>query len=281
MRQAILWLGGAVIVLRLVIIDGVFHPGATAAKVSAAELTPFKPDWKPGLQWVVETISRQDQVRLSLNLNPPKSAPVSWQFAITGVEKVGERDCHKVEIHCLLRDEQQPVSTIWVDQLQLTLRRVQTRLPVRGGFRTLIESYEFPLGQTAPVLAPLPALPLDLPLFSGPLPQVGAFRYNAIQGPGGPKARGEIAFAFDVEQQVRQTEPGEVERLIAEPFRKDLGKKMLVEVRLQGSDRSKVRQVWQHDLPWPAVSDNGSCVSRLVKVMWGQTPPSREPETKP
>jgi hypothetical protein len=230
----------------------------------------LKPQWQPGDRWVVEARARMNQFREDPDGREQASVP--WEFTVKQTEKVGGHDCFRVEARCLLPGPPQPASTLWADAHSLALRQVRTQLPVLGGFRTVTESYQFADGQPAPVLGPLTALPIDLPLFAaagatGPQ----SFEYEALSGPAGVKADvGDVGFAVAVEQSLVPANPAEVTGLLPGPFAKGLGDGPMVEVRLKTSDRL-VRQLWQPSKPWPVYADNGSTVARLVQVIPART----------
>jgi hypothetical protein len=149
-------------------------------------------------------------------------------------------------------------------------------MPVQGGFRTVTEQYK-PSEQGAPVLAPLTALPLEMPVFKKTMEGAKAldsetYSYEAIQGTEGTKEIGDVSFAFDVDQQLQKTTPEEAKGLVAESFSKDLDKAALVKVRIKGPGR-QVSQLWRAEQPWPVYSTNGTTEARLIEVI-----PAPKPE---
>jgi hypothetical protein len=229
----------------------------------------FKPQWHVGQKWYVETVTTQTQARRDPK-QAPKSKPVKWQFQVQGIEKVHDRDCYKVQIDCQAEGRKQPVTTIWTDKQTMTLQKMQTQLPVQGDFKQVTEQYK-PSEQGAPVLAPLTALPLELPVFKKEMPGAKAldpetYSYEAMQSPEGAKEPGEVSFAFDVRQQLKTTTSAKAKGLVDEKFSKDLDKAALVEVEIQGPHR-KVQQLWQAEQPWPVYSNNGTTEARLIEVI--------------
>lgn len=243
---------------------GVKAQGPQANRSGQVNLDQLKPQWQLGEQWIVETTTRPIQARGKLD--GERGRPIQWQFAVQKYEKVVADDCYRVEVRCLLEGPQQPSAVLWVDKKSQTLRQITTQIPIPGGFTTLTENYEFPNGQAAPVLGPLNALPVDLPLFRGGESKgMEKFSYDANIGPAGTKAIGDVGFSFDVEQEVSLAQPEQVKGLLADEFTKDLVAKPAVEVKLKRSDR-QVRQLWQAGLPWPAYSEDGRTSCRLIKV---------------
>jgi hypothetical protein len=252
-------------------------PGAGAEEPpgTGAGFNPerYEPRWQVGQQWVVESVNTQLQTRRELQLVEP-AQPIQWQFQVQGVEKIGKRDCFKVRIVCQAQGQQQPTTTLWVDQQAMSLQQLQTQLPVQGGFRTITESYRSPGGQPAPVIAPLNVLPLELPVFLQGSKGTDKFSYEATAGAFGTKAPDDVAFAYEVEQELARPTADQVKGLVHEGFAKDLQTKPVLEVRLKGAGPAKVRQLWQEGLPWPVFSDNGATQARLVKVI----PPRPQPQ---
>jgi hypothetical protein len=180
-------------------------------------------------------------------------------------------DCYRLEITCLAEGEQ-PTTVVWVDKKTRAIRQIQTQIPTAEGLQTFTQSYEFSSGQPSPVLGPLSALPLDLPLFAGEGSKgMQTFVYETHAGRRGTKAVGEIGFAHQVQQQVETVSSEQVKGLIHETYTKSLAEQPVVEVELKSGDR-QVRQLWQPGLPWPVYSNNGSTECRLVKVIPAEEP---------
>jgi hypothetical protein len=182
------------------------------------------------------------------------------------VERLNGHDCFQVAVTCVSSsDPSPPQATLWIDTQAITLRQFQTHIRVAGAARTLTESYAFPGEQPTPVLGPLTALPVDLPLLSGGRTKGSqAFSYEATVGPSGTKAVGDTTFAYDVTQDFDEQPSAEAHALLDADFAKSLATRPLLEVKLKTVDR-QVRQLWQSGLPWPVYSDNGTTVARLVK----------------
>jgi hypothetical protein len=227
------------------------------------EVPAHPPRWHVGQAWVIEAFTQawQDSLR------PRPAGPglsIPWQFTVRSLDRIGGRPCFRVEVKCLLPGPPQPVTTFWAEHDTLALKQVQTQLPVAGGFRTIIESYAFGDGQPAPVLGPLTALPIDLPVFLGARAKsTQRFIYEAINGPEGKKAPNHLGFIFEVEQQIRRTPPEEVQKLVPSILPQN---RPITEVRLKGMNR-QVRQLWTAEAPWPVYSSNGATTARLVKVI--------------
>ncbi len=260
---------------------------ATCARLPAAEGPPAEtrslpadrlvPQWHLGDRWIVETTTRPLQVRSDPALVATSRA-IQWQFSVQRYEKSLSDDCYRLEVRCLESKQPRPVTVLWIDRQTLALRQLQTQLPTPDGFRTITQSYEFTAGQPSPVLGPLTALPIDLPLFrAGQAKGMETFTYETHSGPRGTKAVGDVGFAYHVKQQIAPADADEAKTLVGESLAKGLQQKPLVEVRIVGPQR-RVRQLWQPGLPWPVYCENGSTVCRLVKVLPadGKKEPPRE-----
>ena len=246
---------------------------ANAAENDTQTPTPeqLKPRWQTGQKWEVETINQSLQ-RGTKPKQKAKHKPILWQFAVLEPAKLGEHPCYRVQVQAQVGQRQQPLTTLWLDQKSLALRQVQTQMRVQGDLRTVTESYQFEAGQPAPVITPLTAIPLDMPVFlDGDKAALHKFSYEAFSGEAGKKAADDVGFAFDIEQRIDRAGDDAVKSLqskglLSESFTKDLTAKPLVEVRLRAGSR-QVRQLWQPGLPWPAYSSNGVCQARLVRVI--------------
>lgn len=237
-----------------------------ADPLKAVEVERIKPHWQTGDRWIVETATVQQQKHRELDA-ADKPPSVQWQFQVGRTEQIAGRECHKVKIHCLAKGRQ-PQTTLWVDCQSMALRQLETQFPVRSGFRTVVESYDFPGGQPTPVLGPLSALPIDLPLFVGGNRKANsAFTYDAVSGPAGTKAVGDVAFSFSVTQSVSTPDDRQVKRLIPEMLAKQLDKLHLLGVRLKSADNRQVDQIWKEGVPWPLYTNSGITVSRLIKTI--------------
>lgn len=231
----------------------------------------LKPHWQTGQQWEVETLNQSLQRGANLN-QESKQKPILWQFAVLKPAKLGEHSCCRLQVQIKLGQEQQPFTTLWLDEKSLALRQMQTQMRVQGELRTMTESYRFKAGQPAPVITPLTAIPLDMPVFLEEGKAVlHKFSYEAFSGEAGKKAIGDVGFAFEIEQSIAPAGADAVKSLqskglLSKSFAKDLTAKPLTEVRLHAG-RRRVRQLWQPGLPWPVYSSNGVCQSRLVRVL--------------
>lgn len=234
------------------------------------DVDAFQPVWHLGDSWTVETRTRRVQAGEQPG-ETTEGRPVAWQFTVRAIEKVHERDCFRVEVKCLSDSGRfPPQTTLWVDTQALVLRQFQTQIRVADSVRTLTESYDFPGQQPTPVMGPLTVLPIDLPLLlGGRMKGSQTFTYEAIPGPSGTKAVGNIAFAYEVAQDLDSQPAAQARQLLHADFAKALEDHPLLEVKLKTVDR-RVRQLWQAGLPWPAYSENGTTVARLVK--WTPAP---------
>ena len=239
--------------------------GEPPRETRGPSLERFAPKWNLGDGWVVETTSRPVQVRD--DLAKADSKPVQWQFAVDRFEKSLDIDCIRLEVRCLDSASGEPRTSLWIDKQSRSIRRFETQMPVPGGFQTVARSFDFPSGQAAPVLGLLSTLPLELPAFTSAEAKGGqSFFYEMRSGPAEAKALGEVGFAYQVEQQVVSPANGQLKALLGEEFSKDLESRPVVEIRLSGHGYA-VSQWWRPELPWAVYSDNGTTVSRLVKVL--------------
>ncbi len=236
-----------------------------------ADLKPqeFKPRWKVGQKWVVETVSSQTQINRDLK-GAPKPKPVKWHFEVQGIEKVGGDDCYKVEIKCEAGKRVQPVTTIWSNAKTMMMQQFKTQVPVQGEFRPVTEQYKQSGARPAPVIAPLSVLPLEMPVFlddAGTKEGKQTFDYEVISGPGEAKALGDVSFGIQVEQEVSAPPADYAKGLnLPEDFSKGLEKAPLMKVEIKASRKGKVEQLWQPGKPWPVFSKNGATEARLVSV---------------
>ena len=241
----------------------------------SASLQQFRPQWKLGDAWVVETSSLPLQARADLT-QMVRSRPIQWQFTVQKYEKIIADDCFRVVVRCLLPGPPQPVTVLWIDRKSQTLRQIQTQIPVAGRFCMMTEDYRAVGAQKSPVLGPLSALPIDLPLFQGNAAKgLESFSYEVNDGPAGKKkALGDVGFIYDVEQAVASPSRQHVKDLVPQGFTKDLDARPMVEVHMKSAGR-QVQQLWQAGLPWPVYADNGTTISRLVKVIPGSSEPGK------
>ncbi len=260
--------GWTVVLIPAIVLAVCLAVGAPSPPLQpAVEVAPFRLSWQVGDRWSVETHSRQPQKPGPL---AAATRPVTWEFAVTAVEPIGGRACFRVVATCREDDRQQPRVVFWVDRQWGVLRRLQTDLRVAGEFRTMIETYEPLDGQPSAVLAPLPALPLDLPLLAGPIREAKGLQktlYETIPGPEGRKAEGQIGFLGEVEQTLDSAPLAGVKSLLHEDYAKHLPaatEEQVVEVRLS-APHGQARQLWQAGRPWPVYSDNGLTTARLVE----------------
>jgi hypothetical protein len=245
-------------------------PAADQGQPAAHVLSPeqFKPDWRVGDRWIVETTTRAIQAPKP---GADRGKPIRWQFSVQATEKVNGTDCYRVEAQPQVPGRPQPVTTFWVERQSLALLQFQTQLPVHGGFTTISEHYRFAGGQPVPVQSPLTALPIDMPVFvSNHAKSTQKFQYEAMPGPAGQKMLGDVTFATEIEQAFGPAKPEEVKGLLASELTKDVHSGPVAEIRLN-SFQTRVRQLWQAPQPWPIYSENGTTVARLV----GVTPAAR------
>jgi len=260
-----------VVVLVVAVFAGATVWLATADTTKDKQPDPeqFRPKWTTGDKWVVETASTPLQMRSERAKAKEEPVKVRWQFTVARKEKHEGVQCHRVEIACLKtkqmpNPEKQPSVVLWVNARSMTVVGFQTRIPQRGGFATLTETYQSDSRQPTPVVVgPLTALPLDLPLFLAGKARGDKFSYEAMTGPRGKRAADDVAFGVEISQKMDAPSTRSLKDL-PESYSRDLKKKPVIEVELKTNDR-KVRQLWQVGQPWPVLSSNGSTTARLLK----------------
>lgn len=276
LRPACLMLG----LLGLGLVGAVPGENPPGVPVQGISLEQFKPQWRVGDRWVVETTTLPLQAPLGQEGAPPVK-PVQWQFSVRALERLFDRECYRIEVQPLPIRTPSPVTTFWVDRQSLVLRQVQAQLAVAGRLHTMTESYQFGSGQPTPVQGPLTALPIDLPLFTaGRAKGLQQFAYEAVAGPSGKKALGDVGFLMSIQQEMVPATAEHAKSLLPEGFAKVLDTKPTVEVRLK-SIQGRVRQLWRPGCPWPVYADNGPTVARLVKIVPAPTQPNNPPEVRP
>jgi len=239
------------------------------------ELASFKPAWKVGQSWVVQTVTRQSQARRGTE-SVRDSRPVRWRFRVLRTEPFAGSPCFVVRITCV-EAGRQPVTTLWVNRDSMTLRAVRTQLPAADGWRTLEETYSSSSEQPFPAFGPHCFPPLELPVFLAGTKGQSSFRYEATDGLGA-KAVGKLGFAFDVEQSAQVADDQQLPSLLPQRYAKSPQRTPTLQVKLK-SATNQVRQFWQAGLPWPVYSDNGVVQSSLLTV----EPPAEQamPESEP
>jgi|GEM_PF-626861 len=231
----------------------------------AVEAAKLRPVWAVGDQWTVETSSVQQQTAVGA-VGKTRGQAVRWQFLVKSVEAVDGRQCFRVKITSRAAGRRQPLTTLWIDRDAFLLRQFQTQFPVPGGFRTVTETYRFREGSKAPVLPPLTALPVDLPVFdSEHSKSLEPYSYETLIGDANTKNLDTVRFATDVRQQLVPANTDGIKSLLNDEFTKSLDASPVVELRLQSPDRT-VRQFWQAGQPWPLLADNGVTRARLLNV---------------
>ena len=238
--------------------------GAACGVARSQDIEPevFRPRWKVGQKWVVETVGLQSPVR-KVPTATAASRPVRWQFHVDGAEVIEGNNCFRVLLRCLEPGEN-PETTLWVQQDSLTLLQIRLQLPSQGGFRTVTETYRSDSGQPFPAISALTVPPIDLPLFVAGVKGTSSFQYRASTAPEGAKDAASIDFAVSIQQQMTQPSDDDLRQLLPERFAKSAENAPVVEVRLK-SGRSDVHQLWQEGSPWPVYSTNGVATARLIR----------------
>ena len=221
-------------------------------------------NWKIGTTWSVETINLQRQGAMQ-----KQSSPVVWVFTVVGETKIGTRDCFEVVVRCKDDSDRQPHVSIWVDKVSGMLMRTTSSTLVKGQWRTFTETYSVPEGKSVAVLGSIPSLPLDMPLFTEETgsKDIGGMTYEVISGNLGAKALGEIGFTYQINQSVKPVSEEQSQELTgAKSLAASLNLKDAVEVELKIGTKSRCKQIWLPDTPWPVYSTNGISESRLLDV---------------
>lgn len=220
------------------------------------------PDWRVGDSWKVRAEALQTQVAAEPSQQAQLKAPVDWKFTVSGTEEIKDRPCYRVMVVCLTPGRQQPVTTLWFDVKNRTLTRVEAKAFLKGQWRVFTETYVCEDGQACPVLGPIPALPLDFPVFAqeGETKDLTSQRYEVLYGEAGVKSVNDVGFAFSVDQSISPVKADYVKSLA--PASEGEG---VVEVEIRGA-RRRVSQLWQAGAPWPIYSNNGMAEARLVEV---------------
>ena len=100
-------------------------------------------------------------------------------------------DCYRVEVRSLEKGPPTTGHGTLGQQEDPHSCSITTQIPIPGGFTTLTENYEFTNGQPSPVMGPLTALPVDLPLFRGGQAKgLEKFSYEANVRPRGHEGPG-------------------------------------------------------------------------------------------
>ncbi len=249
-------------------------PKEEAPKSTSVNVRSIIPRWGLGDSWMVETVNRRIQARTSAK-EATLVEPIQWHFAVSRFEKTLAHDCFRIEVSPRGGEGRQPRTVLWIDRATLALRRVTTEIPTLEGFQEITVNYEFDSGQPAPVLGPLTALPIDMPVFlAGRAKGLETFGYTLFHGDAEKKDLDQIGFAEQVEQRMSAASPEEVRKLFQnsfekslenDAFAKSLADKPVTDVRLV-SQGQQIRQLWQAGQPWPIYTDNGVTVCRLVSV---------------
>ena len=226
-------------------------------------LEQFRPHWKAGDRWIVET--QQIQQQMSVEQKP---ATARWEFRVQRQTLLQGKLAWQIDVSPT--DAPHPRSTLWIEQKTGVMRRITTELPTREGFRSVTECYQHN-NTAAPVLGPLPALPVGLPLFPRRgIKSLGNYTYNVISGHEETKALGEVGFSVSIKQNFSRPGQDLLQRLQREqPAIKSAEAQSLLEVKLTTADGS-TRQIWSQRQPWPLLSDNGVTRARLVAVTRGE-----------
>jgi len=227
-------------------------------------------NWQIGTTWSIETVSLQRQGTMKT-----QSSPVVWVFTVVGETKIGSRDCFEVVIRCKDDSDRRPHVSIWVDKVSGMLMRVTTQTFVQGQWRTLTETYSPLEGKSTAVFGSIPSLPLDMPLFTGETGSkiIDGMTYEVVTGNVETKALGEVGFAYQVDQSIQPVPEEQSHELSrAKSLVASFNLKDAVEVELKSGAKTRVRQIWVPDQPWPVYSTNGVSESRLLDVTIPQQP---------
>lgn len=225
------------------------------------ELARFRPQWEVGRQWRLEvTPIRPGFAAASADAAPQ---PTIWEFTVAGRERLACGECFRVEGRPTVALEATPPLVFWAECDRLVLRQIELRVPTARGPKSLVERYDFPRDEAAPVIGLLNAVPIALPVFrEANAKSARGFAYEVrshadegvdkeAESPGTP-------WRFSVRQQWKTTAPPAKGATTKAP---DAPRRWTVELK---SPLAHVRQEWQADRPWPVRSDNGAVVARLL-----------------
>jgi hypothetical protein len=232
-----------------------------SGKTTSAET--FRPQWKVGQSWIVETVSPRVQMATA-RLRTGEICTIRWKFLVEAVEQLGEEECFRVAAEPMLPDGKELTIVFWATTKHLTLRRVEIPIRVSGRLRILSESFSGTGSGPFPVMVTLSLLPLDLPCWDPPPEKHPAgFAYEIIPYVPERKAPGGIRFAVEVQQTTLEVTPELVKSALGLPEVKATSERLL-HVKL-ASPLGTVEQLWQVGQPWPVWANNGRTVSRLVE----------------
>ena len=237
--------------------------GARGFAAPPDQLQQFQPQWNVGDQWIVQTQTAQPQVAGKQS----EPEPLQWQFSVQKVEKVGDRKCYRIVAKPT--DTPHPQTDLWVDCDTKAIQRVQTQLPVQGGYRTVTENYKGD-GGAAPVVGTMTVLPIDLPQFAkqgikGP----GTYQYQTQFGADGIKSAGDVGFSTEIQQKFSRPSSDRIKSVLPDDGVKSGAGRQLVEVEL-ATPTQKVRQIWEAGTPWPLFSENAVTKARLIEMKRGK-----------
>jgi hypothetical protein len=254
----------AALPLPILTIAGAPDDGRAEGEGAAQAPALRRPEWQVGDRWTLMTQTEAVQRRADAPLR--RAARVRWEFHVAGIEELAGTPCYRIDIKCLAKGRFRPQTTLWCEKQTLFLRQFRTQVAVAGKLRTIQESYDPPTGRTAPVVVPLPALPVGLPVFDKPGaktagPDTATYRYVSQPLPAGSKDLGDLVrFAHEVKQQVGKPTAKSLENL---PRSKSPEKGPITEVTLSAPHRT-VTQLWREGAPWPVYVNNGPTQAWLV-----------------
>ena len=230
--------------------------------ISAAQV---RPRWTVGDSWIVECKTPTIQVR-DHKAGIQESKSVRWRFVVKSLSPFDGKPAFRIDVRCV-GEIRRPRVTLWVDHATMSTRQIEYEVPTKTGFRKLTESYYTASGQASPILGPLPALPIDIPVFLENAKSLKQFEYQARAQPVGAKnVAGNLAFAIEVKQEetATPTMSADVGKLIHSEFAKNVAVETGLRIKLQSHGRV-VKQLWMPKAPWPLHSSNGVTTSRLVE----------------
>jgi len=228
----------------------------------SSSLASFRPRWKVGQTWTVETTTKLPQFGVDAAL-AKRAHTVRWVFRVEEVEEVFEEPCFRVVATPLDLCPKGLNVRFWATVENLTLRRVEITFPVAGEFRTISESFQGLTTKTFPTQVPFKLLPLDMPCWERvPAKEPVGFTYEAIPGSLEKKDPGGIRFQIDIEQK-----SSELDSVVSAEAESSAEAKSappgVIKIELKTA-LGRVEQLWRVGQPWPMWASNGTTVARLV-----------------
>lgn len=217
----------------------------------------YKPNWQIGDAWTVQTVSRLSHT----SSNP--SVVAKWQFRVVGQTSIGTRLQFQVGVSMISPVRQLDVVTFYADASTFSLSSVEARVRMAGRDVWLTESYGRDSGQLSPVIATMSPLPIAMPLFHGQAKGAETYTY-LLTGKELLTKNAQLSFRHWVRQTIQRPDPQALHSVESIELTKSVDQPNLVEVTI--SDSRRVRQIWQANMPWPILTEDGTTTATLIDV---------------